>query len=75
MNHSELNQMVKKELVNSKEDFLTDKDAKDLALKITTTVNDWSDLNKIRAFYRSVLQHHFVDYVRILDEYRQLRGY
>lgn len=75
MNHSELNQMVKKELVNSKEDFLTDKDAKDLALKITTTVNDWNDLNKIRAFYRSVLQHHFVDYVRILDEYRQLRGY
>jgi len=75
LNYTELSHMVKKQMLNAEKDFLVDKEAKDIGLKITNHVNSWDDQNKIRAFYRSVLLYHFVDYVRILDDYRQLRGY
>ena len=75
LNHAELSHLVKKHMLNADKDFLADKEAKDVALKITKQVNSWDDQNKIRTFYRSVLLHHFVDYVRILDSYRQLRSY
>lgn len=73
--HAELNALVNSKFTTHKSDFIADKEAIHDALFINKKIADWKDIDEIRAFYRAVLSHHFVDYVRILDDYRAIRGY
>lgn len=73
--HTELKNLVNAKFTVHKNEFITEKEAIHDALFINKKIADWKSIDQIRAFYKAVLSHHFVDYVRILDEYRAIRGY
>lgn len=70
--YEELKEFSKpEELKSQKIDFLKSAKSRDLASKIVEKVNMWEqtkNLESVRIFYKSVLEYHHPDYIKILDE-------
>jgi hypothetical protein len=72
--HDQLKKLITMNHLPTKGDFISTKQAIHDAFRINKAIAAWGSIKDIRAFYRAVLSHHFRDYVRIIDEYRNSRG-
>jgi hypothetical protein len=73
--YPELKLLFSKDYFIEKTEFISGKDAIDDALKINSKIWKWDDLDKIRIFYKSVMNYHFPQYIKVIEKYREIKGY
>ena len=70
INHNDLKAFVKNKYLESNNIiYFTERTAIDDAIKINNIVLNWKDLNKIKEFYKKVMENHHPEYTKIIEEY------